>query len=177
MRRAIKRRLNPDELWSYAVKALSSRAYSSGDLRRKLAERAEGAQDADSTILRLKECGYLNDSRFAENFASARLENQGLGKTRVLRDLRQRRVPGTLAQNAVQQIYAETDEIQLIESFIERKIHPKESFADQKDLATAYRRLIRAGFRSGNIIQVLKRLSKDQEALDRFEPPEEDSME
>src|SRR6476646_10014672 len=96
-----KPRLSAEALWEYAVKTLASRAQSTGELRRKLAEKAERAADVDSTISRLRDYGYLNDRRFAESYAGARLENQGLGKGRVLRDLRQRKVSASLAEGAV----------------------------------------------------------------------------
>src|SRR6202171_5687255 len=83
-------------LWDYAVKALAARAHSTGELRRKLAARAEGADDVEAPIARLRDYGYLNDHRFAENFAGSKLENNGLGKSRVLIDLRQRKVSPAL---------------------------------------------------------------------------------
>ena len=82
-------------LWEFAVKSLGARACSTGELRRKLVQKAERAADVDDVISRLRDYGYLNDRRFAESYAGARLENQGLGRSRVLRDLRQRQVsPG-----------------------------------------------------------------------------------
>ena len=46
-------------------------------------------------------------------------------------------------------------------------------FQSDKDMASAYRRLIRAGFRSATAITVLKKFARDPELLDTFEPPEE----
>src|ERR1035441_4489246 len=84
-------RLDAAALWEYALRVLAGRAHSTGDLRQKLRGKAERAADVDPTIARLKEYGYLNDRKFAESFAAARLENEGLGKTRVLADLSRRR--------------------------------------------------------------------------------------
>jgi regulatory protein len=172
-----KPRLSAKALWDFAVKALGARASSTGELRRKLVQKAELASDVEDIISRLREYGYLNDRRFAESYAGFRLENQGLGKSRVLRDLRQRKVSSGLAEGAVSQIYQNVDEMQLIESFIRRKFHPKtplpEALQDPRQLASAYRKLIRAGFSSSNVIQALKRISKTHELLDAFEPPEE----
>src|SRR5437588_7678674 len=90
-----KPRLSAEALWEYAVKALAMRAHSTGELRRKLTQKAERTADIEDTISRLRDYGYLNDRRFAESYAGSRLENQGLGRSRVLRDLRQRNVsPG-----------------------------------------------------------------------------------
>jgi hypothetical protein len=40
-------------------------------------------------------------------------------------------------------------------------------------LASAYRKLLRAGFSSGNIVSALKRFARNPDLLDQWEPPEE----
>ena len=170
----VPRRLEPGELWELALKRLAARACSAGELRQKLGARAARAGDVDATIARLKEYGYLDDRRFAESFTAARLENQRLGKARVARDLRRRRVAPALAEAAVRKAYQHVDEMKLIEEFIRRKYRaqPREGlFQDEKDLASAYRKLLRAGFSPGNVIRALKRFAADPELLDGFEPP------
>jgi regulatory protein len=170
------RTLDADGLWGYALRLLAGRAHSSGELREKLKRRAQNAGDVDTTIGRLKELGYLNDQRYAEGFAASRLAGEKFGKTRVIRDLRERRVAPALAQRTVEKVYQDVDEQALIEDWIRRKYRtaPREGlFADQKDLASAYRKLARAGFRTGEIIKSLKRFARNPELLDGFEPPEE----
>src|SRR5215472_1924928 len=98
------RRLEAEALWTYALKALGGRAHSAGELGDKLRRRAERESDVDAVLARLKDHGYLDDNRFAENFASARLSNERLGKTRVERDLRRRRVAPALAERAVKKV-------------------------------------------------------------------------
>ena len=164
-------------LWEFAVKSLGARACSAGALRRKLVQKAERAADVDDVISRLRDYGYLNDRRFAESYAGARLENQGLGRSRVLRDLRQRKVSPGMAEGAVDRIYKNVDEMALIDSFIRKKVRTKkplpEALEDPTQLASAYRKLIRAGFSSSNVILALKRIAKGQVLLDSFEAPEE----
>ena len=174
------RRLDGGALWTYAVKVLGGRAYSTGELREKLRRRAERAADVDDVLARLKDVGYLDDRRYAEAFAAARLANEKLGRTRVIQDLRQRRVAPSLAERTVRRVYQDVDEEALIEDFIRRKyrLAPREGlFREDKDLAAAYRRLLRAGFRSGEIIRVLKRFARNPDLLDAFEPPEEEEKE
>jgi len=70
--------------------------------------------------------------------------------------------------------------VALIEEWIRRKYRTAEReglFGDQKDLGKAYRRLVHAGFRSGEILKVLKRFAKNPDLLDGFDPPEEDAEE
>jgi regulatory protein len=170
------RHLDREGLWQYALKALGSRAHSTGELREKLKRRTEHPEDIEDVLTRLKESKYLDDQRFAEGFASARLTNEGFGKTRVMQDLRQRRVAPALAEKTVTSLYQEVDESALIEDWIRRKYRsvPREAlFQAEKDLAAAYRRLARAGFRTGEIIRALKKFAKNPDLLDNFEPPEE----
>jgi regulatory protein len=172
--------LDAGALWEYAVRVLAGRAYSTGELREQLRRKAARAADVDPTIARLKEYGYLDDRKYAENFAAARLENQGLGKTRVLADLSRRRVAPAVAQQTVGKVYREVDEEALAEQFVRRKFRlaPKENlFREEREMASAYRRLLRAGFRSATIVTVLKKFARDPDLLDGFEPPEEPAEE
>ena len=170
------RRLDADALWEYALKSLGARAQSIGELREKLRRRAERAADIDGVLARLKEHHYLDDRRYAESFASARLSNEKLGRTRVIRELRARRVAPAVAERTVERVYQGVEEEALIEEWIRRKyrVAPREGlFQDRHDVAAAYRRLARAGFRTGEIFKVLERFAKDPDLLDGFEPPEE----
>ncbi len=115
------RLLDATALWDYALRALGGRAHSTGELREKLRRRAALLGDIDDVLARLKDAGYLNDQRYAEGFASARLGSKGTGSRRVVNDLRQRRVAPTLAQRAVAHVYQDVNEETLIEEWIRRK--------------------------------------------------------
>ena len=169
------RRLEALALWEYALRVLAGRACSTGEMREKLRRRAARMADVEEALGKLKDLGYLNDQRFAEGFATARLESDRLGRIRVTQDLRRRRVAPALAERTVARVYEEVDEEKLIEEFIRRKYRmaPREGlFQEDKDLASAYRRLLRAGFSSPKILRVLKRFARSPELLDSFEPPE-----
>ncbi|MBI2680984.1 MAG: regulatory protein RecX [Candidatus Solibacter usitatus] len=169
-------RLDAAGLWELALKSLTGRAYSNAELRQKLQARALNIADVDTALLRLKEYGYIDDKRFAERFAAFRLEDEGLGKRRVSNDLRRRRIAPALAASAVEKIYKEVDETNLIEEYIRRKYRraPRQGlFHTQKELASAYRRLVGAGFASGGILKVLKRFAANPDLLDDFDPPVE----
>jgi regulatory protein len=171
------RLLDAATLWEYALKSLAGRAQSIGELRDKLRRRAERAEDVDDVLSRLKQSGYLDDKRYAESFATARLSGDGFGRGRVIRDLRQHRVAPALAERTVEKVYSGVDEEAMIEEWIRRKYRTATReglFGEQKDIGAAYRRLVRAGFRSGEILKVLKRFAKNPELLDGFEPPEEE---
>jgi regulatory protein len=168
--------LDAQELMDYALRCLGGRAYSIGEIRSKLQRRAVESGSVEEVLGRLKQAGYLNDQRFADGYATARLENQGHGKMRVLRDLRQRRVAPAVAEKAVDGAFRETDEATLIEEFLRRKYRGKRLetlLAEEKHLAAAYRRLRYAGFSASNSIRVLKRFAAAAEALESLESLDE----
>ena len=169
------KQLDEAALADYALRALSGRAHSVSELREKLRRRAERAADVEEVLSNLKRQGYLDDRKFAESFAASRLGNEGFGRLRVLRDLRQKRVASSVAENAVGAAYLEVDELQLIESFLERKyrrIDLKTYLAEPRHLASAYRKLRLAGFSSGSVIRALKRHASEADALDSLEEEE-----
>ncbi len=173
------RKLASEELFEYGVKCLGIRAFSTGDLRAKLRLRAANAADVDPVLARLKDIGYLDDRRFAESFAAARVENEGFGRMRLLNDLRARRISGTLAEQAVERAIGERSEAELIEAYIERRmpsIATGGRIEDERKLANAYRRLRRAGFTSGSILAALKGIAARPDLLEE-PPPEEDEAE
>src|SRR5437879_12822488 len=65
------RLLDSGGLWELSLKLLGARACTMGELRAKLRLKAAAAQDVETTIARLKSCGYLDDRRLRK--ASRRL--------------------------------------------------------------------------------------------------------
>ena len=163
--------LDSDGLMAYAARALSARAQTVSELREKLRRKAARPDDIGGVLGRLKEIGYINDQRFAESFASWRRENQGLGKTRVVRDLLARRVAPAVATKAAAAAFTGVDEIEMIEQFLARKFRGKNlrvMLQEDKHLASAFRKLRGAGFGPGNSIRVLKRYAAEAYRLEEL---------
>ena len=152
--------LDIEGLLAYSARVLAARAQSVSELRRKLTRRAAKTGDVDEALRRLKENGYLNDQRFAESFANWRRDNDGFGKSRVIRDLVARRVAPEAARKAAEKAYAAADETEMIRQFLERKFRGKNLamlLREEKHVASAYRRLRAAGFSAAGSLQALKR--------------------
>jgi regulatory protein len=166
------RLLDRDALTNYALRVLAGRSYAIAELRGKLQRKAADAADVEPVLAKLKEAGYLDDRRFAESYAAARRDNEGFGRMRVVRDLRQRRVAPQVAERAVAAAFAETDEAAMIERFLKRKyrsVSLADFLAEDKNLASAYRRLRLAGFSSSASVRVLKRFAERAEELEDSE--------
>lgn len=170
--------LSAEELWAYSLKALGARAHSISELRTKLRRRAERPEDIDGVIAKLREYGFLDDSRLAETYAAARRDNQGLGRRRVQQDLRKRRVSPVTVDKAVDQAYSGVDESEMVEQFLQRKFRGKnlsEFLKEAKNMASAFRRLQYAGFSSSTSIRVLKRYTSRAEELEELSVEDLDS--
>ena len=164
--------LDLEGLMNYSARALSARALSLNELRTRLKQRAARQEDVAEAISRLKSAGFIDDRRFADLFANSRRENQGLGKAKVVRDLMARRVAPEVALKAADRAYAGSDELEMIEHFLERKYRGKnlgELLKEEKHLASAYRKLRAAGFSSGNSIRVLKRHAAEADRLEEMD--------
>ncbi len=160
------RLLAEPELYGYALRALAARARSVAEMRRLLERRAERADDTRSVMARLKERGYLNDDRFAERYTAARLENQRLGRARVVRDLRARLVAPEVAERATRDAYGEVDEAALLAEHLERRLRTTGPPKTPQKVASLYRALRRAGFSHGVIFSQLRRFKADTEMLE-----------
>lgn len=167
--------LDREGLWNYALKTLGVRALSTGELRPRLARRAADSEDVAKVIASLKEYGYLDDSKFAGLVATARRDNQGLGKQRVLRELRGRRIAPAVAERAVEEVYEGADESALIDAFLQRKfrsVNLASYLKEEKNLASAFRKLRYAGFSASGSIRALRQFSSRAEEIE--EAAEED---
>jgi regulatory protein len=169
------KKLDTEALWEHALRLLGQRAHSAGELKQKLAKRSESDVSVANVMAKLRQYGFADDTKFSEAFATSKLQNQGFGSFRVLRDLRSKRVSGPIAEKAVQKTFAGTNEIELIQRFLDRKYRGKslpEFLKEQKNLASVYRRLRTAGFTSSNSLSVLKRYAKDVEEWNELEEEE-----
>jgi regulatory protein len=169
------KKLAREALWDYALRVLSNRAHSSIELSRKLHRRAQSSLDVSSVMSKLREYGLVDDKKFSESFASARLANSGVGRFRILRELRAKQVSPVIAESAVSEAFAGTNEEELAESFLLRKYRGKDMaafLAEEKNLAAAYRRLRTGGFSTAASLSVLKRYSRRAKDFDEVEESE-----
>ncbi len=168
---ASSKKLAPEALFAYAVKALERRAHTEQELRAKLQRRAAAAASVAETIERLKGLGYLNDRRTAESHAYSRREFQRFGKRRVMTELQRRGVDYDTAKQTVEQAYSEINELDLIREHLRRKLScdPDAQLKDQKQFARVVRNLQGAGFSSDKIIKALGKVVAEPEWLDGLE--------
>jgi len=126
-------------------------------------------------MAKLREYGFADDQKFSEGFAASRLQNRGFGRLRVERELRAKRVPGAIAGKAVEKAFAGSEEPELIRRFLEKKYRGKdlhEFLKEEKNLASAYRKLQTAGFTRSGALSALKQYLARSKDWNDFEEEE-----
>src|SRR5262245_16461557 len=86
-----------------AVKLLAAKPRSVAELRERL-EGTGGSNKAivETVIERLREYGYLDDERFAFSYASLKVKQKPIGRRRLERDLKFKKVDSAVADEALE---------------------------------------------------------------------------
>lgn len=169
------RKLNAEEeLYAAALGALMRRAHSIHEMKEYLARRAENREAIAPVIARLREQDYLDDAKFAANYARQHAQSRRQGRFRIARELRARGVPDRYIEAALDAVFADTDEAALIRKRLERHLARLRSPLDQRKLASVYRSLLRAGFPS-DLIRTELRAATRADVPDSSTVPEEEA--
>jgi regulatory protein len=164
------------ELYASAVGALSRRAHSIHEMRRYLERRTEEKDLTSQVIARLRERNYLDDARYALEFARQHAKFRKQGRFRVARELRTRGVPDRHIEAALDAVFAETDEAASVRERLRRRMAHARGPLDQRKMASLYGSLLRAGFSSDIIrteLRALTSLSVPQVEVDSRDETEE----
>ncbi|MFZ0062988.1 MAG: regulatory protein RecX [Pyrinomonadaceae bacterium] len=148
---ATKAPLTPEErrqqTFQRAAKLLAAKSRSLAELRDLLLER-QGATKAnvEEVLERLTEYGYLNDERFAISYASAKVRQRPIGRQRLKRDLALKKVSKETADEALDLVFAETPESELIDRAIEKRVRLRGRPENRAQAKSLFDHLLRQGF-------------------------------
>lgn len=122
-------------------------------LRDKLRQGGYPDSAIDGAVAYVRSFGYLDDTRFAENFVLSRKGSKSRREIQAL--LAQKGVPADTAQAALEQIYGEDGEQDSIRQILrKKKLDPEQ--ADEQTLHKIYAYLARKGYRYEDIRQVIQ---------------------
>jgi regulatory protein len=160
---AAKRELSPEKArqktLARALKILAARPRSEEQLRERLLEKPWAEPDiVERCIERLKELGYINDQTFAQNYASHRVSVKPVGRARVARELATKKVPRQLIDTALETVFEEISEEELIDRAIAKRIRTHGRPADRAGEKRMFDYLARQGFDYDLIIRRLRGL-------------------
>ena len=142
---------------SAAVGILARRDMSSAELARRLTLKGFADAVVTETVSRLREMGYLDDRRFARQWAESIIRNgRGFGP-RLRLELARQKVPEETAADVLASISAEYDEMETLKALLARKF-PR--FAPLSATDREKRRVMqymqRRGFSPSAIFQVFR---------------------
>jgi regulatory protein len=155
---------NEQDLYASALRALMRRAHSIHEMKEYLGRRVEegsGDELIARVIARLREQSYLDDARFAANYARSHAPSRRQGRFRIARELRARGVPDQHIEAALDSVFAETDEASLARVRIKRALARVRGPLDQRKIASIYRSLLAAGFSADVIRAELRAATQD----------------
>lgn len=130
-----------------AVKLLAAKPRSVAELRERLMRsRRTSKATVDEVIGRLSEYGYLDDERFAFSYASLKVKQRPVGRRRLKQDLKLKKVQPGVAEEALDLVYAETSEEDLIDRAIEKRLRIRGRPKTRMEGKALFDHLLRLGF-------------------------------
>ena len=142
--------LTPEELrartFQRAAKLLAAKPRSIAELRERLAERCSSKAIVETVIARLREYGYLDDERYALTYASSKVRQQPVGRRRLEQSLVMKKVERRVADEALDQVFAETPEEELIDRAIAKRVRLRGRPKTRAEAKSLFDHLLRQGF-------------------------------
>jgi len=162
-----RRDLTPEEkrrrTFERAVKLIAAKSRSVAELRERLLQsRQANKSDVEAVISRLKEYGYLDDERFAFSYASLKVKQRPIGRRRLERDLKFKKVDSAVANEALELVYTETTEEELIDRAIEKRIRLRGKPKDRLAAKSLFDHLLRQGFPFELVSEKVRAVSKQE---------------
>ena len=145
-----------------AIKLLAAKPRSVAELRERLL-RGKNTDEAtvETVISRLREYGYLNDERFAFGYASYKVKQRPVGRRRLERDLKFKKVDSGVANEALEMVYAETPEEQLIDQAIAKRLRIRGKPKNRAESKSLFDHLLRQGFDFELVSEKIRSLTTD----------------
>jgi len=158
---------------------LARRPYSIAEMRRALEKRCPQSSQVAEAIARLRELGYLDDRKFAEQYAYSLAQNRLFGPHRLRRELKAALVNYQEIEPAVERAYQGTPARSLLEQALAKKLRTLRLPLTRARFHSLCQSLMRRGFNAGDIIKAVRArpelspVAGDLESLD-LEPSGEE---
>ena len=139
-------------------------------MRRALEKKYTESDAVSSAIARLRELGYLDDRKFAEQTAYSLAQNRALGPHRVRRELKAKLVDFKYIEPAVDQAYKEIPARDLLEQTLDKKLRAVRLPLTHTRFHSLCQSLLRRGFNANDIIKAVRSRPELSPVADEVEP-------
>lgn len=142
--------------FSAALRLLARRPHAVAEIRRALARKFKNEAEIDAAIARLRELGYLDDRKFARQYALYLARQRGFGRERIRRELKSRLVDYRAIDEALDEAFEEVPERDRLERALEKKLRTVRLPLTRRKFYALAQSLVRLGFRSDDIMSVMR---------------------
>src|SRR5579872_5541493 len=153
-----------------ALRMLARRPYSLGEMRQALEKKFPKNEAIREAIARLRELGYLDDRKFAEQYAYSLAQNRAFGPHRLRRELKAKAINPQEIERAIERVYQETPAQSLLEQALAKKIRTIRLPLTRMRFHSLCQSLMRLGFNSGDIIKAVRARPELKPVAEDFEP-------
>lgn len=144
-----------------AYRFLSYRPRSKKEVVQRLELRGFGEKIIKTVLNTLEEYSYINDEKFAPDWANYRLENRPVGKRRLVNELREKGIAQEIIEKTITETYKKRDESKMTRELAERRLVSYKGLDDKVIRRRLFAFLMRRGFSIDDsrkaIDEVLKR--------------------
>ena len=141
---------------SVALRMLARRPYSIAEMRRALERKFGAAEPVAAAIARLRELGLLDDQKFAEQYASSLARNRSFGRRRIERELKAKLVDYRHIGPALDHAFEGGSERTVLERALDKKLRRLRLPLTRSKLYALCQSLVRLGFRSDDIMKMVR---------------------
>jgi regulatory protein len=146
-----------------AVKLLAAKPRSVGELRERLLEKEWATEEiVDGVLGKLREYGYLDDDRYAFGYASFQVRQKPVGKQRLQRALKLKKVDKETADEALRLVFEETPEDTLIDRAIDKRVRLRGRPETRAETKSLFDHLLRQGFSYELVIRKVRAVSETE---------------
>jgi regulatory protein len=137
------RRTETERAIDLAYKAVARRDLTVAELRSRLEQKHVAPEAIEDAVAELEETGFLDDARYARQFAEDKRELEQWGTERIARDLHRRGIaPGLI--DAATSSYSRDSELRTALLLLEQRFpHPPR---DDRERDRAWQMLVRRGY-------------------------------
>ena len=154
-----------DKLYEKTIKRafniLSAKPRSIAEMRTRLLEKEWATEEiVERVITRLCELEYLDDEKFAVQFANSKLVTKQVGASRLRRDLQRKKLSSTVITQTLENVYAEKPEEEMIEIALAKRLRLKGKPTSREESKKLFDYLLRLGFKYDLVIRKVREAGK-----------------
>jgi regulatory protein len=163
-----------ERVFQRALKLLAAKPRSIAELRERLLQ-GRGANKAvvETVVAQLREYGYLDDHLFAFGYASSRVRQKTVGRQRLKRDLMLKKVNSEVVDQALDLVFSEASEEELIGRAIDKRIRLRGSPKNRAEAKKLFDHLLRQGFSYELVWQKVRAVANVEEETTLDDPQTE----